>query len=190
MLLTRLGAIDRQRNITRIGRAMSQLPVHPRLARLLVEGHAEGVPDEAALLAALLSERNPFFQPQAGTIRGPARATACIDRTRMSSIECRPCSISSSATSGTSRSESSTSVPPSSFAGPQSNFAVSCARSWGARRTREFEWTKPSRGLTDSLSRSAGESVATRVLTAESWLAQRIRLAPQSAVSQATVSVH
>lgn len=75
-LLTRLGAIDRQRNITRIGRAMSQLPVHPRLARLLVEGHAEGVPDEAALLAALLSERNPFFQPQAGTIRGPARATA------------------------------------------------------------------------------------------------------------------
>lgn len=75
-LLTRLGAIDRQRNITRIGRAMSQLPVHPRLARLLVEGHAEGVPDEAALLAALLSERSPFFQPQAGTIRGPARATA------------------------------------------------------------------------------------------------------------------
>ncbi|MFO1006529.1 MAG: ATP-dependent helicase HrpB [Planctomycetaceae bacterium] len=80
-LLTRLGAIDAQRHVTSIGRAMSHLPVHPRLARLLVEGHAEGVVDEAALLAALLSERNPFFQPQAGTIRGPARNTA-VHRSR------------------------------------------------------------------------------------------------------------
>lgn len=80
-LLTRLGAIDAQRQVTPIGRAMSNLPVHPRLARLLVEGHAEGVVDEVALLAALLSERNPFFQPQASTIRGPARHTA-VHRSR------------------------------------------------------------------------------------------------------------
>lgn len=80
-LLTRLGAIDAQRQVTAIGRAMSNLPVHPRLARLLVEGHAEGVVDEAVLLAALLSERNPFFQPQASTIRGPSRNTA-VHRSR------------------------------------------------------------------------------------------------------------
>ena len=80
-LLTRLGAIDQQRQVTSIGRAMSNLPVHPRLARLLVEGHTEGVVDEAALLAALLSERNPFFQPQATTIRGPTRNTA-VHRSR------------------------------------------------------------------------------------------------------------
>ena len=80
-LLTRLGAIDSQRNVTPIGRAMSGLPVHPRLARLLVEGHAEGVVEEAVLLAALLSERSPFFQPQAGTIRGPAKSTA-VHRSR------------------------------------------------------------------------------------------------------------
>ena len=75
-LLTRLGAIDSQRNVTPIGRAMSRLPVHPRLARLLVEGHAEGVVEEAVLLAALISERSPFYQPQAGTIRGPAKSAA------------------------------------------------------------------------------------------------------------------
>lgn len=80
-LLSRLGAINSQRNVTPIGRAMSRLPVHPRLARLLIEGHAEGVVDEAVLLAALLSERSPFFQPQAGTIRGPARPTA-VHRSR------------------------------------------------------------------------------------------------------------
>ena len=60
---------------------MARLPVHPRLARLLVEGHAEGVLDEAVLLAALISERSPFFQPQAGTVRGPQRATA-VHRSR------------------------------------------------------------------------------------------------------------
>ncbi len=80
-LLTRLGAIDAQRNVTPIGRAMSGLPVHPRLARLLVEGHAEGVVEEAVLLAALISERSPFFQPQASTIRGPAKTTA-VHRSR------------------------------------------------------------------------------------------------------------
>jgi len=80
-LLTQLGAIDAKRSVTPIGRAMSGLPVHPRLARLLVEGHAEGVVDEAVLLAALLSERSPFYQPQAGTIRGPARAAA-VHRSR------------------------------------------------------------------------------------------------------------
>src|SRR5437763_14964900 len=46
--------------LTDLGRAAARLPVHPRLARLLIEGRRLGHPDRAALAAALLSERDPF----------------------------------------------------------------------------------------------------------------------------------
>lgn len=52
-LLTALGAVERG-NLTRIGRDMARLAVHPRLARILVE--ARGAED-AAIACALLSER-------------------------------------------------------------------------------------------------------------------------------------
>jgi ATP-dependent helicase HrpB len=58
-LLERLGAIDRH-GITAPGRTMARLPVQPRLARLLVDGHRLGHPAPTALAAALLSERSPF----------------------------------------------------------------------------------------------------------------------------------
>ena len=58
-LLRRLGAV-RERSITELGRRMARLPVHPRLGRLLVEGHRHGQLARAALAAALLSERDPF----------------------------------------------------------------------------------------------------------------------------------
>jgi ATP-dependent helicase HrpB len=57
-LLERLGAIDRDWRLTDVGRRMSRLPVHPRLARLVVEGAARGVGAAAALAAALISERD------------------------------------------------------------------------------------------------------------------------------------
>lgn len=53
------GAV-RDGRITPVGREMAALPVHPRLARLLVEGRRRGVVRRAALAAALLSERDPF----------------------------------------------------------------------------------------------------------------------------------
>lgn len=65
-LLRRLGAVEVRGDggaalsLTHLGRALARLPVHPRLARLLVEGHRRGVLGRAALLAALLSERPPF----------------------------------------------------------------------------------------------------------------------------------
>jgi ATP-dependent helicase HrpB len=59
-LLADLGAIDADRRPTAAGRAMARLPLHPRLARLLVDGRARGVAREAALVAALLAERDPF----------------------------------------------------------------------------------------------------------------------------------
>ena len=49
--------------LTSLGRRMARLPVHPRLARLLLEGERLGVPRDAALLAALLAERDPFVRP-------------------------------------------------------------------------------------------------------------------------------
>jgi ATP-dependent helicase HrpB len=58
-LLRRLGAIA-DNGVTDLGRAMARLPVHPRLARLLIEGQRLGQGRRVALAAALLSERDPF----------------------------------------------------------------------------------------------------------------------------------
>lgn len=62
-LLWRLGAVDDEHRITARGEAMSQLPVHPRLAKLLVEAKEAGVVEQAAIAAALLTERDPFRGP-------------------------------------------------------------------------------------------------------------------------------
>ncbi|HEV2855446.1 MAG TPA: ATP-dependent helicase HrpB [Thermoanaerobaculia bacterium] len=75
LLLKRLGAVDGRpgHGVTSLGAAMARLPVHPRLARLLIEGHRAGRTREAALLAALLSERDPF--PRGIRGGGPRRAS-------------------------------------------------------------------------------------------------------------------
>jgi ATP-dependent helicase HrpB len=54
-LLIRLGAV-KDGTLTENGRRMAELPVHPRLGRMLVESDRQGVLKEGALLAALLSE--------------------------------------------------------------------------------------------------------------------------------------
>jgi ATP-dependent helicase HrpB len=56
-LLVSLAATTPSGEITPDGLRMSTLPVHPRLARLLLSGEAAGVASQGALLAALLSER-------------------------------------------------------------------------------------------------------------------------------------
>ncbi len=57
-LLRRLGAIDREHRITAHGRAMAELPVHPRLAHLLLRARDRGAAALAADIAALLGERD------------------------------------------------------------------------------------------------------------------------------------
>jgi len=58
-LLRRLSAVD-DGGITSLGREMAGLPVHPRLARLLIEGQHLGDAKRVALAASLLAERDPF----------------------------------------------------------------------------------------------------------------------------------
>ncbi|MEZ5963371.1 MAG: ATP-dependent helicase HrpB [Planctomycetota bacterium] len=56
-LLLRLRAVDTQGRVTATGRAMLALPLHPRLARTLVEARALGCEDTAVDVVALLAER-------------------------------------------------------------------------------------------------------------------------------------
>jgi ATP-dependent RNA helicase HrpB len=57
-LLAKLGALDPGGRITSTGKRMLHFPVHPRLARLLLEGENAGLRREVALVAALVSERD------------------------------------------------------------------------------------------------------------------------------------
>ncbi|HTY60937.1 MAG TPA: ATP-dependent helicase HrpB [Acidobacteriota bacterium] len=57
-LLAKLGAITQEGCISDLGIQMLQLPVHPRLARLILEGKKWHSAETGTLLAALLSERD------------------------------------------------------------------------------------------------------------------------------------
>ena len=57
-LLRELGALDAAGRITPHGRDLAALPLHPRLAHLLVRGSAVGLGAAGAALAALLEERD------------------------------------------------------------------------------------------------------------------------------------
>lgn len=57
-LLRELGATAGGGTITPLGRELLALPVHPRLARMLLKGAQVGFPREAAALCAVLEERD------------------------------------------------------------------------------------------------------------------------------------
>lgn len=86
-LLSDLGAVT-DAKVTDVGRRMLDFPLHPRLSRLLVEGEARGVAKRAALVAALLSERDirsgartSFGGGQAlDGARGPSDVLELVDR--------------------------------------------------------------------------------------------------------------
>ena len=56
-LLSELGALDAQGRITEEGRRLRALPLPPRLARMVVDAAAEGAGEQAACIAAILTER-------------------------------------------------------------------------------------------------------------------------------------
>jgi len=82
-LLKLLGAAD-DGGITGLGRRLVRIPLGPRIARLLVEAQRFGPSDRAALMAALLSERDPFLrgQRELRPDRSAAVRTTTIHRSR------------------------------------------------------------------------------------------------------------
>ncbi|MCK5540583.1 MAG: ATP-dependent helicase HrpB [Deltaproteobacteria bacterium] len=59
-LLRRLGAVDADNRITEHGRELAKLGIHPRLAQMLLAGKKISQGRLAAMLAALLNERDPL----------------------------------------------------------------------------------------------------------------------------------
>jgi ATP-dependent helicase HrpB len=57
-LLKQLEALDADGRITALGKRMGDLPLHPRLAHMVVKGEELGAGESAAELAAFLSERD------------------------------------------------------------------------------------------------------------------------------------
>lgn len=57
-LLRRLEAVDGAGSLSETGRSMLRFPLHPRLARLIVEAERRGVGEQGAALAALINERD------------------------------------------------------------------------------------------------------------------------------------
>ncbi|WP_425862444.1 ATP-dependent RNA helicase HrpA [Arthrobacter sp. TWP1-1] len=62
-LLRELGAVNAQGGITGVGRQLSQLPVDPRLGRMIVEAAKRGVAAEVMVLAAALTIQDPRERP-------------------------------------------------------------------------------------------------------------------------------
>ncbi len=77
-LLRMLQILDEYGQITPLGRRVASLPVHPRLGKLLVVAAQRGVLPDAALAAALLTERNPWAVA-APDQRQPAPAVDLLD---------------------------------------------------------------------------------------------------------------
>ncbi len=57
--LAALGALQ-EKGLSPLGSRMAQVPLDPRLARMLLESASLGVAPEGAIASALLTERNPF----------------------------------------------------------------------------------------------------------------------------------
>lgn len=57
-LLQRLSAVTKQGELTEVGERMLAFPLHPRLARIVVEAESRGVGESGATVAALVAERD------------------------------------------------------------------------------------------------------------------------------------
>ena len=62
-LLFELGALDRQRNVTPLGRRLSRLPLDVRLGRVMLEGERQGCLEDTLVVAAGLSIQDPRERP-------------------------------------------------------------------------------------------------------------------------------
>jgi ATP-dependent helicase HrpB len=68
-LLQSLTALDHKGHVTALGSAMARLPLHPRLARMVIRAQELSCPDLGCDLATLLSERDIVHRTNAGKHR-------------------------------------------------------------------------------------------------------------------------
>lgn len=62
-LLEELGAVDKQRQITEIGRQLAKLPIDPRIARMVLAANEQHSLEEVLIIAAALSIQDPRERP-------------------------------------------------------------------------------------------------------------------------------
>src|SRR5688500_3117075 len=62
-LLTELGAVDDNRELTKVGSELARLPLDPRVARMLVAARDEGCLAQVRIIAAALSVQDPRQRP-------------------------------------------------------------------------------------------------------------------------------
>ncbi|MDH4612669.1 ATP-dependent RNA helicase HrpA [Pseudomonas sp. BN102] len=62
-LLQELSAVNRESQLTPIGRQLARLPIDPRLGRMVLEGVHQGSLDEVLVIAAALSVQDPRERP-------------------------------------------------------------------------------------------------------------------------------
>ena len=82
-LLKRLEALDTEGRITAMGRAMVKVPLHPRLAHMVVKGNELGSGEAAAELAAFISERDGLGRDAGCDIASRLAATRGNARSRI-----------------------------------------------------------------------------------------------------------
>jgi len=138
-LLERLGALDPGGRITPHGRAMARLPVHPRLAHLLLCARELGSLPLGALLAALLSERDLLrgmaaaadadIRTRIELVRGE-RAPAGVDRTSLERVRRAARDLERQVSAERS---GSVSRPPARRGAPQADEGLLLAFAWPDR---------------------------------------------------------
>jgi len=62
-LLEELGAIDRDKRLTRLGVDMAHLPISSTVSRMILQAHAEGALPEVLVIAAAISVQDPRERP-------------------------------------------------------------------------------------------------------------------------------
>ena len=79
-LLEELGAIDRQKKLTRLGQDMAHMPISPTVSRMVLQAHAEGALPEILVIAAAISAQDPRERPAGQEAEADRMHQQFIDR--------------------------------------------------------------------------------------------------------------
>ena len=138
-LLNELGALEHgQRTLTAVGRALSTLPVDPRLGRMLVEADRTGCLREVLVITAALSVQDPRERP--------AEQRQAADATHARFDQDGRTSSRSSSSGSTSRSSAARSPATGSASCCARSSCTSCASASGRTCTASCGRPRATRG--------------------------------------------